>query len=135
MKSIPTVQMFMTYVPKTIGFDQSLEQAMDYMRKLHVRHLPVLKGGKLIGIVSDRDVNMALMFKDVQAQNITVEGALTPNPYFTTPDAPLNEVAHRMCENKYGCALVMDNGKLVGIFTAVDGMRALSELLKTRLAG
>ena len=133
MKSIPSVQKYMTFVPKTIGFDQSLEQASDYMRKLHVRHLPVLKGGKLVGIVSDRDINMVLTFKDVDALALKVEEALTPDPYFTTPDAPLDQVAEHMFEKRYGCALVMDNGKLVGIFTAVDALRALTELLRTRL--
>lgn len=135
MKSMPTIQKFMSFVPKTIGFDQSLEQASEFMRKLHVRHLPVLKGGKLVGIVTDRDINLVLTFKDVDALTMKVEEALTPDPYFTTPDAPLDEVAAYMAEKKYGCALVMDNGKLVGIFTVVDALRALSELLKTRLAG
>jgi acetoin utilization protein AcuB len=133
MKSVPTVQKYMTYVPRTIGSDQSIATAVDYMRKLHIRHLPVLKGGQLVGILSDRDVNLVLGFKDVNADTLTVEEAFTPDPYFTTPDAPLDEVAALMAEKKYGTALVVDNGKLVGIFTEVDALRALSELLQTRL--
>lgn len=133
MKSIPTVQKFMTYVPKSIGFDQTIEQASEFMSKLHMRHLPVLKGGKLVGILTDRDINLVLSFKDVDPKTMKVEEAYTPDPYFTTPDAPLNEVVNHMAENKFGCALVMDNGKLVGIFTEIDAYKALSELLGTRL--
>lgn len=133
MKAIPTVQKFMTYVPKSIGFDQTIAQASEFMRKLHLRHLPVLKGGQLVGILTDRDINLVLGFKDVDATTMTVEEAYTPEPYFTSPTAPLNEVVAQMAEKKYGCALVVDNGKLVGIFTETDAYKALAELLETRL--
>ena len=133
MKAIPTVQKFMTFVPKSIGFDQTLAQAGEFMRKLHLRHLPVLKGGKLVGILTDRDLNLVLSFKDVDPATMTVEEAYTPEPYVTSPDAPLNEVVAHMADKKYGCALVVDNGSLVGIFTEIDAYKALSELLETRL--
>lgn len=133
MKAIPTVQKYMTYVPKSIGFDQSISQASEVMRKLHLRHLPVLKGGQLVGILTDRDLNLLMSFKDVDPNTATVEDAYTADPYFTSPDAPLNAVVSQMAEKKYGCALVVDNGKLVGIFTEVDAYRALADLLETRL--
>lgn len=133
MKSIPTVQKYMTYVPKSIGFDQTLSQARDYMNKLHVRHLPVLKGGQLVGVITDRDISLVLGFNDTDAKTLKVEEAYTPDPYFTTPTAPLNEVVALMAEKKYGCAIVVDNGNLVGIFTEVDAYKALVELLETRL--
>ncbi|NJL26033.1 MAG: CBS domain-containing protein [Calothrix sp. SM1_5_4] len=132
-KGIPPIQKYMTYVPKSIGFDRPLQQAIELMKELRVRHLPVLKAGKLVGILTERDLNLVLQFKDIDPTTMTVEEAYTPDPYFTKPDAPLNEVAAHMADKKYGCALVVDNGKLVGIFTEVDAMRALSELLETRL--
>lgn len=133
MKAIPTVQKFMTHVPKSIGFDQSIAQASEFMKKLHLRHLPVLNGGKLVGILTDRDISLISSFKDVDPSKVKVEDAYTPDPYFTAPTSPLNEVVTHMAENKYGCALVVDNGKLVGIFTEIDAYKALSELLETRL--
>lgn len=133
MKAIPTVQKFMTYVPKTIGYDQPLALASEFMKKLHMRHLPVLKGGELVGILTDRDINLVLSFKDVDAATTKVEEAYTQDPYFTSPNTPLDEVVAHMAEKKFGCALVVDNGKLVGIFTEIDAYRALSELLVTRL--
>lgn len=132
-KAIPQVQKYMTHVPKSIGFDRPIQHALDLMREMRVRHLPVLEAGKLVGVLTDRDVNLVLQFKDADPTRMTVEEAYTPDPYFTTPDAPLSEVAAMMAEKKYGCAIVMDNKKLVGIFTEVDAMRALAELLETRL--
>ncbi len=133
MKAIPQIQKYMTFVPKTIGSDQTIATASDLMRKLHIRHLPVLRGGKLVGILTDRDVNLILGFKDVDPMKLTVDEAFTPEPYFTEPNARLDEVVTMMAEKKYGCALVVDNGNLVGIFTEVDAFRALAELLETRL--
>ena len=60
VKAIPIVQKYMTHVPKSIGYDQTIAQANDFMKKLKLRHLPVLKGGKLVGLISDRDINLLL---------------------------------------------------------------------------
>jgi acetoin utilization protein AcuB len=122
----------MTLVPRSIGYDRPLQQALDQMREFRIRHLPVLKGGELVGILTDRDINLVLTLKDTDAESTTVEEAYTPDPYFTSPTAPLNEVAAHMAGKKYGCALVVDNGKLVGIFTETDALRALSEVLESR---
>ena len=133
MKAIPAVQKYMTFVPKSIGYDQTIEQANEFMSKLKLRHLPVLKGGKLIGVISDRDIKFVLQFKDVDPTKMTVEEACTADPYSTSPTTPLNEVVSHMAEKKYGCAIVVDNSKVVGIFTEIDAYKALSELLETRL--
>jgi len=133
MKAIPQIQKYMTYVPKSIGADQPITKAREVMKTMHLRHLPVLKGGQLVGILTDRDINLVLQFNDVDPKTLKVEEAYTPDPYFTSPSTPLNEVVSHMAEKKYGCALIVDNGKLVGIFTETDAYKALSELLETRL--
>jgi CBS domain-containing protein len=74
-----------------------------------------------------------MSFRDVDADKTRVDEAYTPDPYVTTPNAKLNEVVAHMAEKKYGCALIADNNKLVGIFTEIDAYKALSELLQTRL--
>lgn len=133
MKSIPEVQKYMTYLPKSIAHDQTLAEAKDFMNQSNLRHLPVLEGNKLVGLISDRDINLVLQFKDSDATKLKVTEACTLSPYSTSPKTPLNEVVAHMAEKKYGCAVVVDNGKVVGIFTEIDAYKALSELLVTRL--
>ena len=133
MKAVPTIQKYMTMVPHTIGAEQSLAKAEKIMSDYRIRHLPVLSGGKLVGILSDRDVRLVESFKDVDPDKVTVEEALTPDPYITAPSASLSAVCAEMAAHKYGCVLVVDNNKLVGIFTWVDALKAFDELLETRL--
>lgn len=133
MKAVPTIQKYMTTVPHTIGAEQTLEKAIRVMNEYRIRHLPVLSGGQLVGILTDRDIKLVESFKDVDPAKVTVDEAFTPDPYITSPDAHLNEVCAEMVLHKYGCVLVEDNRKLVGIFTWVDALRAFDELLSTRL--
>jgi acetoin utilization protein AcuB len=132
MKSVPNIKKYMTMNPKTIGFDQTLKKAEKIMNEEKIRHLPVLNGGKLVGILSHRDIKIVTSFKDVDPAQITVEEAYTPDPYFTNPEAKLNEVVEMMASHKYGCVLVTDSNKLVGIFTWVDALNAMKELLDKR---
>ncbi len=133
MKSIPTIDKYMTSAPTTIGAEQSLEKASKLMHEHRFRHLPVLKGGQLVGILSDRDIKMVTSLKDVDPEKVTVEEALSSDPFSVSPKATLNDVCSQMAEHKYGSVLVIDNHKLVGIFTWVDALYAFQELLDTRL--
>lgn len=132
-KSIPTVSHYMTTMPHSIGRDQTLRHAHEMMRKHHIRHLPVLDGGELVGVVSDRDLHLVETLRDVDPETIAVEEAMTPEPFTVGPDAPLDEVTEQMAERKYGSAIVVDHHHVVGVFTAVDAMRACADLLRTRL--
>jgi len=125
MPKTASIQKFMTPQPHTIGKDQPLARAEKMMRELRVRHLPVLDGGRLIGILSDRDIKLVETLKDVDPETVLVEEALTPDPYIVSPKATLKEVCATMAEKRYGCVLIEDNHRLVGIFTWVDALRAL----------
>lgn len=133
-KTIPTIQKYMTTNPHSIGKDQTLATAEKMMHKYGIRHLPVLEGSKLLGIISDRDVKFLETFKDVDASKITLDSMYIDKVFTVEPDAYLDEVCDVMAENKYGSAIVMSNDKLVGIFTWVDALRAMSDLLKSRLS-
>ncbi len=132
-KVIPVVQKYMTHVPKSIGFDRPLSQAIELMREMQIRHLPVLNAGKLVGVLTDRDIKLVTSFASTDPEKMLVEEACTFDPYSTSPETPLNEVVSYMARKKYGCAVVVDNGKLVGILTETDVYKAFSELLETRL--
>ena len=128
-KAIPQIHEYMTPTPLTIGADQMLSQAHVMMREHGIRHLPVLVGGKLAGIVSDRDLAIVETLRDVDPAKVTVEEAMSPLVYTVPPEAPLDEVAAHMAEHKLGSAVVLRGGKVAGVFTAVDGLRALAEVL------
>lgn len=132
MKAIPTVNKHMTMSPHTIGVEQPLALAHSMMSGHKIRHLPVLHGGTLVGVLTDRDLHLIETLKDVDPSKVTVEDAMTPSPYTVKPHAALDEVAAEMAEHKYGCAVVMDNNHVVGVITTVDLARALAEVLRQR---
>lgn len=133
-KAIPTIQKFMTTTPHSIGIEQTLSVAHSMMREHGIRHLPVLHGGKLMGILTDRDLRLVESLAGVDPTKVKVEDAMSTVVYSVGPDSPLDEVVAAMGEHKYGSAVVMQNDKVVGMFTTVDVCRALAELLHTRLA-
>ena len=131
-KAIPPVRNYMTMAPHSIGRDQTLARAHDVMRSHKIRHLPVLEGGRLVGIVTERDLHLIETLRDVNPTDVAVEEAMSEHVYAVEPDAPLDVVATTLSEHKYGSAVVMQHGKVIGIFTTNDACRALAELLHTR---
>jgi acetoin utilization protein AcuB len=133
-KPIPKIQAHMTTSPHSIGRDQPLLQAHAVMREHKIRHLPVLEGGELLGVISDRDLHLIETLRDVDPAKVTVEEAMSTEVYAVKPDAALDDVVETMAKHKYGCAVVIQNHHVVGIFTTVDVCRSLAELLRSRLA-
>lgn len=133
-KPIPTIAKYMSAAPHSIGNEQTIATAALMMNDHHIRHLPVLHGGRLLGILTDRDIKLIETFRDVDPTKIRVEEAMTEQPYSVSPEAALDEVVETMAANKYGSAVIMQNQKVVGIFTTVDACQALAQLLRTRLA-
>ncbi len=133
-KAIPTIQKYMSTSPHSVGPAQSLQTASAMMHEHQIRHLPVLSGGQLVGILSERDVALITSMKGVDATTTTVEDAMTSSVYSVSPDAPLDEVAAEMAERKFGSVVVLSNQKVVGVFTTVDVCGALADLLHGRLA-
>ena len=133
-KSIPTVQKYMTTSPHTVGSDQTLAHAHKLLKELEVRHLPVLRGGELVGMITERDLALVETLRDVDPSVILVEDAMSQGDYTVSPDAPIDEVVTEMASKKYGSAVIMQNHKVVGIFTTVDVCTAFAALLHGRLA-
>lgn len=126
-----TVGEHMTPSPYTIGDDQSLERAHALMREHQIRHLPVLHGGKLVGIVSMGDLHLIETLGADELSKVKIEEAMTSEPYVVAPETPLEEVAREMAQHKYGTAIVSDGRKVVGIFTTIDALRALTASLRS----
>jgi acetoin utilization protein AcuB len=132
-KPIPSIQKYMTTSPHSIGAEQPLAEAHKRLREFNIRHLPVLRGGKLVGMVTDRDLHLVETLREVDIATLEVEQAMSQNVYAVPPDAALDEVVDEMARQKYGSAVIMQNGHVVGIFTTVDACSALRDLLRGRL--
>jgi acetoin utilization protein AcuB len=124
-----TVQDYMTRSPHTIRPAQTLAEAHRLMRKHRIRHLPVLDRGKLVGIVSQRDLMLIETLPDVNPGEVPVEDAMIGQVFVVAPDEPLGGVASRMAARKLGAAIVVENGRVVGVFTVTDACRALAEVV------
>jgi acetoin utilization protein AcuB len=125
----PTIELYMTAAPHTIGPDQPLSAAHDLMRAHAIRHLPVLDGDALVGLVSLGDLHLLETLDEVDPREATVLEAMSEKPYAVSPREPLRQVAAEMAARKISSAVVVENERVVGIFTAVDGLRGLSLLL------
>jgi len=129
-KTPPTIEQYMTRSPHSIGAEQTLARAKTVMHEHGIRHLPVLHGGRLVGIVTDRDVHLVEALEDVDPLLVTVSDAMSTSVYSVAPETPLAEVANEMAERKYGSAVVMRGHHVAGIFTTVDACRLLVSLLR-----
>lgn len=122
---------FMTAAVHSIGHDRTVDEAYELMRKHRIHHLPVLDGGKLVGLVSHRDLALVDGLENLDTSEIAVEDAMSADVFSVPEDAPVGEVAHRMANERFGSAIVQRGGQIVGIFTTTDALRALDFLLSS----
>lgn len=128
------IRQFMSPSPVSIDSTQPLVEAHRLMREKRLRHLPVLAEGRLVGVISAGDLYLFETLDGVEPERVPVHEAMTPEPYRVPPDARLDEVVDVMAANKYGCALVVDKQRVVGIFTTVDALEAFARMLRGNLA-
>jgi acetoin utilization protein AcuB len=130
------VRRHMTRNPVTISPTDSLRKAWLIMRQAGLRRLPVLDNGRVIGIVTDRDIwerRPAGIVDAVHADgeylmdHLRVMGIMTLRPITIASDTPIVDAARTMRANKVGALLVVDSGDLLGIITKGDLIDALVE--------
>jgi acetoin utilization protein AcuB len=122
-----TMRHVMTPTPHTIGTDQPLSRAHEMMREHAIRHLPVLRGGKLVGILSQRDLYFLEAVVGVDTQLDVVADAMTSEVYTVGPEEKVSDVVRAMAEHRYGSAVVVERAHVVGIFTVTDALGLLAE--------
>lgn len=122
-----TVRDYMTAQPMTLGREQTMEKAHELMREHRMRHIPVLHGGRLVGIVSERDLHLVEGSPNTDPSVVRVDEAMTADPWEVSPDMPVSEAARTMADKRYGAAVVVEDRKVVGIFTTIDALRALAD--------
>ena len=124
----PAVRQYMTRVPVEVDRCQTVAEAAELMAANEIRHIPVLRGYHLRGIVSQRDLLEAeLRFGDA-ARQMTLEEICQADVLKVGPMEHIDEVAGQMLERKVGSAVVVDGGFVVGIFTTTDALRAIQAL-------
>src|SRR4026207_1389920 len=119
-----TVADCMSVDPATVAPKDSLQRVIELLRRRDIRAVPVVEKGKLIGIVTDRDVRQVApaypLFRDEDeirryTENLTVTAAMTANPMTIAPDAPLVEAAKVLEIYRIGSLPVVGDGRLVGM--------------------
>jgi acetoin utilization protein AcuB len=129
----------------TASPETSLADALKLTRGNRIRHLPVVENNRLVGLVTDRDLRLAMPpvyasdtdHADLRTTltNRTVSEFMTVNIITTTPDAPIETAARLLYEHHIGCLPVMEDDEMVGIITETDLLRAFVELFGADDAG
>lgn len=133
---------YMTRDPITVQEDTSMKEAMLLLRTHHIRHLPVVNGKMLVGLVSDRDIRRAspsllsgIDKNDYEQvlEDTPVGRIMTREPFTVTEVTPLIDAITVLVEKKFGSLPVVDGSELVGIFTEIDALKILLNHLNRNL--
>jgi len=121
---------------EVVSPDAHLHDVLTKMNQAGFRHLPVVSDGTLIGIITDRDIRLAVNSPVVGAEadltresvldGVRVDDCMTPDPQCVSSDTPLHEVADLLSLHKFGAMPVVDDGKLVGMISYIDFLRHYS---------
>jgi acetoin utilization protein AcuB len=128
----------MTADPVSVSPDDSLATALRLTREHRVRHLPVVRGGELVGILSDRDIRLAMpspievpdperaaMLERTPVERVMTREVITAGPFDAVEDA-----AEQICRHRIGALPVVDaHGRLLGMITETDVVAAFAEVL------
>ena len=124
------VQDVMSTEVVTIGPRQTLAEVHRIMNAEGVRHLPVVEGGQLLGLLTQRDLHLVETLDAVEPEEVLVDEVMVRDVYAVDPDAPLAEVLREMERRRVGSAVVLRERQPVGIFTTSDALRALRGVLE-----
>jgi acetoin utilization protein AcuB len=132
VRKLATVQSVMTPFPHAVDVDAPLRIARQMMQQHGVRHLPVKRGSKLVGVLSDRDLKRSLdpALGISPGNELFVDDVMIHNPYVVETHERLDNALNEMADSHIGSVLVVRKGKLVGIFTATDACRAFCDYLR-----
>lgn len=128
------VEEFTTPHPVTATEDMLVSHLDQLMTEFSIRHLPVVRGADIVGIISERDLRVVAGLSEDHRHQVRAGDIMATGPMTVPATAMLDEVARVMVERRIGSAIVTDaEGGLYGIFTATDALNALIEI--TRGAG
>ena len=132
------VEDIMTREVITLCEDDTLRDAINSVQRNHIRHIPIVDGKRLIGVVSDRDIKRATpsLYSGISQEKfnemiseLSLSRVMTRDPFSISSDTSIKEVVQLMISKKYGALPVVDSGELVGIVTGIDCLRVLERML------
>lgn len=123
----------MSHALEVVSPDDHLHDALTKMNRAGYRHLPVVGNDGLVGILTDRDVRLAVnsplvsedadLTREAVLDEVRVADCMTPDPQCVSSDTPAREVADLLALHKFGAMPVVDGGKLVGMISYIDFLR------------
>lgn len=122
------VEEFTTPDPITAFEDTNLDTLAKIMKENQIRHVPILNGRKVVGIVSERDLRLVSGLDLREKTQITAADIMAREPLTMDARATLADVAFEMSSRKIGSVIVTENDQFMGIFTATDALNALIEV-------
>lgn len=123
---------------RTIDVSAGLAKAFTQLREHNIRHLPVVDGDLLVGLLTSHDLRQALVpFRESEdgavfyrlPKGVEIRDVMTRDITTLSPHAPIEDAAQIMIQQKIGCVPVIDRGELVGIITETDLLTVMVELL------
>lgn len=130
---MPSVSQYMTREPYSVTSTATLARARDMMRDHAIRHVPVIDGERIVGVVSRSDLQAVEAVPGVDLHHVEVAKVMSP-PLCVWGESPLDEVSELMSTKRAECVVVLGGHGVQGIFTATDALRALAELLQRATA-
>lgn len=124
----PIIQQRMTRLPLEIERIDNVANARRLMELFGIRHVPVMSGLHLKGIVSQRDILNATIRLGKDIDDLPIEEICNPDVLTVSPLTPVDEAARQMLERGAGSAVVVDGEYVVGIFTSSDALKTLGSL-------
>ena len=132
------VRDYMTPAPQTLGVENSLLDAVLMLRRSNVRHIPIMEDDLVVGVLSDRDiarlapsllVPVSPDYYNRVFEETKLAKVMSRNPTTTNAEAPLAEAVDLIVTQRLGCLPVLEDGRLVGIITISDMLRALRDVM------
>jgi acetoin utilization protein AcuB len=117
----------------TINREADIKEAIRLMEKYSIRHLPVVEGEQFLGLVTEGDLRQLLI--PAMLEEIKVKDVMITDPITVTPDTDIETAATLIYTYKIGGLPVVEDGKLVGILTSTDILRAFIEIMGILTAG
>ena len=133
-KKMPVVGAVMTSFPYFVDADDTVAKVERLMDEREIRHLPVQEKGRVVGIVSERDLHHFIKRSAPveEKNNVRARDIMVADPYVVSFNTPLNEVVSEMAKRHIGSAIITRNRKLAGVLSANDVCRILGEYLESR---